>query len=110
MILVIRIKGLVNISGIEKETLNRLGLRRKYSAVLLRPTPENLKVLKKIRNHVAYGDITKDTLKRLITARAQKIDKTSELDSGKVVDQLEKKDLKDLNFKPFFRLHPPRGG
>ncbi|MFH1425774.1 MAG: hypothetical protein ABIG28_03565 [archaeon] len=110
MILIIRIAGQVGINSDVKEALHRLYLRRKYSAALLNPTPQNLKLLKKIRNHVAYGDITKETLAELIKQRAQPINKDTKIDPKEIVSGLEKKTLKQLKLKPFFRLHPPRKG
>lgn len=73
-----------------KETLDRLRLRRKYVCVVVEDTPENLGMLKKVKDFVAYGNIDAETEKELISKRGKKDD------SGKL--------------KPFFRLHPPRGG
>jgi len=106
MLLVIRISGLVGLPGEVKETLYRLRLRRKYSAVLMKPSSEN----KKIRNYISFGTISDKTLIKLIKMRAQPIKKESKIDAEKVVPELEKKNLEDLGIKPFFRLHPPRGG
>lgn len=89
-IAVIRIKGMVGIGKEVEETLFRLRLRRKYACVVLESSPELKGKLKKIRDFVAFGEITPETEKELIAKRGQK---DSE---GKL--------------KPFFRLHPPRGG
>ncbi len=110
MIAVIRISGMVGVSRIIDEALYRLRLRKKYVLTLINPTPENLKLLKQIRNYVAYGDIQKETLKLLIEKRAELKDKSEKLDVEKVMKDLEKKPISDLSIKPFFRLHPPRGG
>ena len=110
MILVIRISGQVEISHAPKETLHRLRLRRKYSAVLLQPTPENLKLLKRIRNHITYGPINQETILELIKKRAQPLKKETKIDAEEILSKLDKKTLKELGVKPFFRLHPPRGG
>jgi len=32
------------------------------------------------------------------------------MDAAKVIEGLDKKTLVDFGLKPFFRLHPPRGG
>ena len=85
MICVIRIKGAVGLNKDIKETLNRLKLRRKYSCVVLEPTKENIGMVKKVRNQVAFGEIDDSTYKKLVEKRKTKI-------------------------KNFFRLHPPRGG
>ncbi|MEK6800417.1 MAG: uL30 family ribosomal protein [Nanoarchaeota archaeon] len=110
MILVIRISGMVNVSQRIEDALYRLNLRRKYSAVLIHETPENLKLLKILRNHVAYGPIDQNTLVELIEARAEPIKKETTIKAKETADQLSKKSLSDLGIKPFFRLHPPRGG
>ena len=109
MIIAIRISGLVNMSGEMQETLYRLRLRKKYSAVLLKPTKINLKVLKKIRNHIAYGDLNKVTLKELVEKRGIFLNKSKKVNIEKIVESLEK-DISSPEIKPFFRLHPPRGG
>lgn len=109
MILVIRISGLVEIPTEVSETLYRINLRNKYTAILLKPTKENISLLNKIRNYVAYGEIDKKTLLELIEKRGKPSTK-NKVDSAKVVEQIEKKDLADLGLKPYFRLHPARGG
>lgn len=109
MIIAIRISGLVEMPMGAQETLFRMRLRRKYSAVLLQSTPTNLKLLQSVRNFIAYGDIDPQTLALLIEKRGVSLDK-KKIDAKKVLEQLEKKGLEGSGLKPFFRLHPPRGG
>ena len=91
MIAAIRIRGQVGLNKEAKETLFRLRLRRKYSCVIIDEKNEALKnMLKNVRNFISYGEISEDTKKQLLEKR-------------------QKKD-KEGNVKPFFRLHPPRGG
>ena len=89
MISIIRIKGQIGIKHDVKDTLYRMRLRRKYSCVILEPTKENIGMIKKVRDFVSYGEISKETYEELVKKRGKKVD-------GKL--------------KPFFRLHPPRGG
>lgn len=110
MILVIRISGLVDVPRTLQEGLFRIRLKRKYSATLLRPTPENLKLLRHLRNHVAFGEIDEDTLSALVEKRAELKNKSKKLSLANIINQIEKKDMKSWEIKPFFRLHPPRGG
>lgn len=110
MIAVIRISGMVKVPKAVQETLHRIYLRRKYATTLLNPSQEISKLLKKIRNYVAYGDIDKKTLLELIKKRGQPVEKEKKVDAEKIVEQLDKKSLKSLGLKPFFRLHPPRKG
>tara|TARA_Y100000310_G_scaffold242508_1_gene246669 strand:+ start:1584 stop:1979 length:396 start_codon:yes stop_codon:yes gene_type:complete len=104
MIAIIRISGMVKVAKDVQNTLDRLKLRRKYACVVLKESDVVKGMLAKVRSEVAYGKIDDATLKKLISKRGQKIDKTKEV-----------KEVKDLNFeeanlKPFFRLHPARGG
>ena len=86
MMAIIRIKGQVGVKKDIVETLNRLRLRKKYSCrVIENPTKEELGMIKKVRDFVAFGDIDEETHKNLVEKRKTKI-------------------------KNFFRLHPPRKG
>jgi len=91
MICLIRIRGQVNVDKDVAETLNRLRLRKKYTCVVLeKPSKEQLGMIKKVKNHVAFGEIDKETYEELKKKRGKKDTE------GKL--------------KPFFRLHPPRKG
>ncbi len=86
MIAIIRIRGQVGLNRKIVDTLYRLRLRKKYTCVVLEnPTKEDLGMLEKVKNFVAYGELDEATYKKLVEARAGKI-------------------------KNFFRLHPPRKG
>jgi len=109
MILVIRISGQVEMLTYIKETLFRMHLRKKYSAVLLKETEETKNLLSQIRNFVAYGKIDSKTLEELISKRAKSID-GKKIDTKKVAEIIEKDGIEKSGIKPFFRLHPPRKG
>jgi len=90
-IAVVRIKGQVGVNKKVKETLDRLRLRQKYVCVVFENPPEEiLGMIKKMRDYVAFGEISDEVYKKLVEARG-------------------KKDAQG-KLKPFFRLHPPRGG
>lgn len=108
MILVIRISGDVEIRKDVKETMFRMGIRRKYSAVLMEENETTQDLLAKVRNFVAYGTISKELLSELITKRGQKLAGKKMDVSGAIANS--GKSLKEFGLKPFFRLHPPRGG
>lgn len=110
MILVIRISGSVGREEKVLNTLYRMRLRKKYTATLMKPTTQNQKLLKKVRNFVAFGDIDSQTLKMLVENRALPIETGKKVDVEKIVSGVETKSLKQLGIKPYFRLHPPRGG
>ncbi|MEM4230760.1 MAG: uL30 family ribosomal protein [Candidatus Pacearchaeota archaeon] len=110
---IIRIHGQVGLKKDIKETLNRLRLRKKYSCVILKESPVIMGMIKKVENFVAYGDIDKETFMELIKKRAKPIDKNKKIDFKQIIEEFfekQNKKLEDLNAKPFFSLHPPRGG
>ncbi len=109
MIIAIRIRGIIDVPRNVEETLFRIKLRRKYAAVLVNESPENMKLLKKIRYYISYGRISEGLLERLIKIRGKPTNK-KEVDAKKILAELGKKSLEELGIKPFFRLHPPRGG
>jgi large subunit ribosomal protein L30 len=68
-------------------------------------------MLKKIQYYTAFGEIEKPTLIRLIEKRGKRQDKKQIKDPEKIAAEIEKgKKLEETGLKPFFRLHPPRGG
>ena len=109
MIVAIRISGIVGVSRKFEESLIRIRLRRKYSAVLLQENETNRKILNNLKDYVAYGEISKEMLIKLIELRGKSIEK-KKVDAKKIASEIEKKNLGKLGLKPFFRLHPPRKG
>ncbi|MFH1589777.1 MAG: uL30 family ribosomal protein [archaeon] len=91
-IAVILIRGLVGITVDIKDTLFLLRLRKKHTCVILEDNAVNQGMLKKVKDYVAYGEVSEATIKELISKRG-------------------KKNPKDpTRTKPFFELAPPRGG
>ncbi|MEK6855589.1 MAG: hypothetical protein AABX66_00350 [Nanoarchaeota archaeon] len=109
MIIAIRISGMPEVSNTVQETLFRLRLRRKYSAVLLSNTKENANLLRQVRDFIAYGTLENADIVKLIQKRAISTDK-KKIDAVKITELINTKGIKSVPIKPFFRLHPPRGG
>lgn len=112
MIVVIRITGKVKKRKEVAETLERLGLGKKYTCVVI-DEKDNIKtgMLKKIKDYVAYGEIDKTILIRLIEKRGQLIDKNKKINAEKIAEGIiAGKKSAGLGIKGFFRLHPPRRG
>ncbi len=107
MIVVIRIRGLVGINKKIENTLYRLRLRRKFSCVVLPEKKEILGMIKKVENFVAYGKIDEETLKELIQKRGKPVE-NKKMNVEKIIEEIKKGKITSI--KPFFRLHPPRGG
>ncbi|UCD20867.1 MAG: 50S ribosomal protein L30 [archaeon] len=115
-IAVIRIRGLVGIRKDIAETLNKLRLRKKFVCIILEETPENMGMIQKVENFVAYEKINESTLKELILKRGRFPGDKKLKGAGNKLDEFvkefvaNKKKLKDFGIKPFFRLHPPLRG
>ena len=111
-ICLIRIRGEVGLNRDVNETLDRLRLRKKYSCiVMINPREEQLGMIKKVKDFVAFGKINAEMFEKLIEKRGQLLDKKKKINAKEIVKELEKgKKYEELNLKPFFRLHPPRGG
>src|SRR3989304_830538 len=111
MICLIRIRGEINMDQDMKETLSRLRLRKKYSCVIVNTSKEQEGMIKKVKNLIAFGEISKETFEKLLEARGQPVDKKKKVNMKIAADEISKgKKYEELNLKPFFRLHPARGG
>ena len=110
MIIAIRISGHVEMPSDAEETLFRMRMRKKYTAVLLKETQETKNLLQVVRNFIAYGPIDQKTLEELISKRGKASDNKSKVDIKKVAETILKDGMGKAGIKPFFRLHPPRKG
>lgn len=111
MIIAIRISGQVEMRGDFTETLFRMRLRKKYSAVLLKETKDSQNLLQVVRNFIAFGKIDTKTMEELISKRGKSLDsKKARIDAKRTAEIIEKEGIEKAGIKPFFRLHPPRKG
>lgn len=93
-IAVIRVKGETKLRKEIKDTLQILGLHKKFSCVVLDATPSIIGMVKKLKDYVTFGEINEGIFNLLKEKRGKKT-KDKE---GKVI------------YKKFFRLSPPKGG
>lgn len=91
-IAVILIRGVIGITKGIKDTLFMLKLRKKHTCVVIENNDTNKGMIKKIKDYVAYGEISDETLKEMITKRGKRNAK------------------KQGMTKPFFELAPPIKG
>lgn len=66
LLLVIRIRGVNDISEKQKLILNKLNLKAINSAVFVRGTAANLRQLKRVENYITYGEPSPKIVKELI--------------------------------------------
>ncbi len=115
-IVVVRMRGRVNVAPDVKKTMYILRLRKKFSCVILNDSPEIIGKLKKVQNYIAYGEAKENTIKQLIMKRGKLSGNKPFKEDEKKIDIFVKefmdgkKKLEDLGIKLFFRLHPPRSG
>ena len=136
---VIRLRGIPDTPPDVEHTLYLLRLRRRFTCVIIDDRPAYLGMLHVVRDWVTWGEIDADTLALLLRKRGRLIgdkpltddyirkfgwDSIEEFALAFIQGEVEKlwcpedkplpkKDGKVLcipKLKPFFRLHPPRGG
>lgn len=113
MIAAIRISGLNKMDTRVEETLQRLRLRKKYTLVFINEVPEMIGMLDKVKNCVAFGKVEEKTIAEVIKIRGKVLGDTKAKikDPEKIAKEfLAGKKFEELKVKPFFGLHPPRGG
>ena len=68
-------------------------------------------MIKKLRDFVAFGEVSVDTLEKVIEARGIALDKSKKVDSKKTAEEVSKgASYDDVGIRNVFRLHPPRKG
>lgn len=121
---VVRVRGIINVKNDIRDTLTMLGLGRVNHCVLINENPQNMGMVRKVKDYVTWGPIDTETATLLVKERGQ-------LKGRRALDE---KGLKDLGkYKSFedlgkalvdgdvtwskmdgtvrvFRLHPPRKG
>jgi len=121
---VVRVRGRVGVRYDIEDTMRMLKLLRRNWCVLIDDRPSYLGMLQKIKDYVTWGEVRPEVVAELLRKRG-------ELEGGKPVtdeyvaehtdyDGIDEfaeaycnfeAELDDIpGLKPFFRLHPPRGG
>lgn len=124
MYAIIRLRSTVNTKPDIKETLKLLRLNRINHCVVLEENVHNRGMIQKIKDYVAWGEITPEALAFLMEKRGRLEggDRLSDefIKTNTSYNSIEtlaraiysgEASLKDVNtIKPLFRLHPPRKG
>ena len=113
MIAIIRVRGEVKTKGDIEDTMLMLNLKTVNNCVVIPENETYIGMLHKIKDHVTYGTITKETFKKMLVKWGRSGQKRLQLkEVDKMVDEIfaGKKKLRDYNINPTFRLHPPKRG
>ena len=120
LFLVIRLRGNIGIHPDVLETMKRMNLPTKHSAVLVQDTPSNKGMLNKITDFATWGELTDESLEALLAKRGRMAG-----DARITEDALRKENLGTMKelaertmaegkvpdfIKGTFRLTPPSGG
>jgi len=123
LLILVRIRGTVNVRHDVSYALRSLRLNHVNNAVLLRMSPSLKGQLQKVKDYIAWGEISRDILIKLLKKRGR-LRGDRPLTEGFLKDigysSLEEFADALLNgsislnkldgVKPVFRLHPPKGG
>ncbi|MFA7198050.1 MAG: uL30 family ribosomal protein, partial [Methanoculleus sp.] len=71
MYAVVQVRGVVNTNREIKDTLKMLRLHHINHCVLVPDTPAYLGMIRKVKDFVAYGEVTGDTLATLLRTRGR---------------------------------------
>ncbi|MBN2109692.1 MAG: 50S ribosomal protein L30 [Methanosarcinaceae archaeon] len=124
MYALVRVRGNVNVRGSIEDTLKMLRLHRVNHCVLLSDDPHNKGMIQKVKDYVAYGPISVETLTEMLKNRGmlqggEKLtdEYVAENTGFSSIEEFAqavidgKATVKDVpKLKPVFRLHPPRKG
>jgi large subunit ribosomal protein L30 len=122
-LLVLRLRGTVDVRDPVKKTLNQLHLKKKFRATLLPDRPEIRGMLRLSKEYIAWSPVSSSVVSNLLKERGRKtgwdsltvtdVKKMGFKNFADMAKSLEKGDntlsrIKDI--KPYFTLPPPRGG
>lgn len=113
MIAVVMIRGMLNTNRDIKDTLKMLRLRKVNHCVIIPNTPSYKGMLQKALPWITWGEITEDSLEKLVAKRAR-MPGNKKLDE-KAIKEITGAIMKDgqmnmLPIDPVFRLSPPSRG
>lgn len=122
-LLIIRIRGEINLSNRVKDTLRMLRIDKNNYATLIDNRPSYMGMLKEAKDCVTWGEPDRDTIELLLKERGrieggkkltlEELKKQGSEDFEELAQKIYSGDkrLNEFGFiKPYFRLHPPKGG
>lgn len=108
---VVRIRGVIAISGENRDALRMLRLTAANHCTILPDNRDSRGMIKRATNFVTWGEIAPDTLERLVAKRGRLPgDKRIDPKQAKEIVQKITKGEKDTTIKKVFRLSPPKKG
>jgi large subunit ribosomal protein L30 len=122
-LLVIRIRGTINVSQREKDTMKFLRVDRNNYASLIDDRPDYKGMLQRAKDWITWGEPNTETVKEMLIKRGRapgdvKLTEDYVMELGyEGFDDLAEKlvncevSISEIDgLKPFFRMHPPKKG
>ena len=125
-LLAIRLKGEFGTPWILGTALTSLHLKGRFNAVLVENKPENIGMLRQVKDYVTWGDVGTNEIATLFRERGEfsggipltdetikkKFGEASvqDLASALIKGRINLRTLWQAGLNPVFRLHPPSGG
>jgi len=122
-IALIRIRGSVKVKKEVEDTMKLLKLYNKHTCVIVGSSKTVIGMIKKIKDHITWGELNEETFKQLLEKRGRLAGKQrlsesylkekTKLGINEFVKEFFefKKELKDIpGLKTFFKLCSPQGG
>jgi large subunit ribosomal protein L30 len=121
---VIQLRGEVDMTSGQRDTLDMLNIGRVNHAALV-PEEDTYKgMVSKVNDFVAHGEPSVETLTLVLEKRANALDSTESVDADWLAENTdydsfealaeallaEETTLREQGLSPTLRLHPPRGG
>ncbi len=123
-LVVIRIRGSVNVDKDIAHALDSMRLKRVNNAILVDNRPSYLGTLQKVKDYVTWGEVDSEDAALILKNRGE-VEGVGSLTDNYVKEGTKFKSIKDFSrafvdfkaelnqipgLKPIFRLHPPRKG
>lgn len=119
-IAIIQIRGTVKTHPDVKKTLELFRLKQKHACVVVDDNEVSRGMLKKVKDYTTYGNIDEQLFSEMLEKRGECIGKQTlveqKVDFKELAANYYKGEIKLRDFepkhqvKPYFRLHPPKGG
>jgi len=125
-LLAIRLKGEFGTPRILGTALKTLHLKERFNAVLVENKPENIGMLRRVKDYVTWGDVSTNEIAMLLRERGEfseglsmtdetvkkKFGEASvhDLASALIKGRISLRTLSQAGLNPVFRLRPPSGG